>query len=298
MFTQPVSGAAFLKPVLSLIVLVCSALTICAASNSGSHLTGIASVNGTQLAYEATGKGKVLVLVHGGLVDSRVWDDEIGPLSKHYRVIRYDLRGFGKSAFPTGRFSHVDDLYALLKYLKVERASLMGLSLGGMIVTEFTLEHPEMVERLVLVSAGLRGYQGVRNEQAIAAYKAAETEGRDKAIELWLDHPFFASGKNNARYRRRVTEMLRDNFKYWGPTPQSIQLTWPTRPAIERLSEIHVPTLIVVGDRDISNILSIAALLKDKIVGSREVTIPNVSHHLTMEKPKQFNQLVQAFLSQ
>src|SRR4030095_8156327 len=107
----------------------------------------------------------------GGLSDSRVWDEQFKEFAKSYRVIRYDLRGFGRSAYPTTPFSHVEDLYALLKFLKVERASFAGLSLGGMIAMDFALEHPEMVERLVLTSSGLRGSKAPRNEKARAVYK-------------------------------------------------------------------------------------------------------------------------------
>jgi alpha/beta superfamily hydrolase len=115
---------------------------------------GFAEINGTRLHYEIKGKGHTIVLIHGGLADSRLWDDQFTKFSKNFRVIRYDLRGFGKSDFPVGAFSHVEDLYALLKFLKVEKVSLVGLSLGGIIAADFTLEHPETVEALVLTAFG------------------------------------------------------------------------------------------------------------------------------------------------
>jgi pimeloyl-ACP methyl ester carboxylesterase len=258
--------------------------------------TGFADVNGAKLYYESAGKGKTVVLIHGGLVDSRLWDDQFDEFAKHYRVIRYDLRGFGRSDLPAGEFSHVDDLYALLKYLKIEKASLIGLSLGGSIAADFTLAHPEMVEKLVFTSSGLRGDKSPRNEQSIAVYKTAETQGRDKAIEMWLEHPFFASGKTHPDYVRRVKQMLTDNYKYWGPTPQPIPLIWSKQPTIERLSEIKVPVLIIVGDKDAPQILSVAETLHSGIKGSEKVVIPGVSHHLPMEKPRQYNKLVLKFL--
>jgi pimeloyl-ACP methyl ester carboxylesterase len=261
---------------------------------------GVAEVNGTRLAYEMMGEGRTVVLIHGGLVDSRMWDDQFESFAKRYRVIRYDLRGFGKSAFPTGPYSHVEDLYALLKFLKVERASLIGLSLGGMIATDLALEHPEMVDRLVLASSALRGYQSPPNEKTVAVGKAAEERGMQSAIELWLEHPFFATGKSNAAYQRRMRSMLADNYRYWGPWGpelKAVVVTWPKRPAIERLSEIHAPTLIVVGDKDAANILAIADILATKITGARKVFIKNVSHHLNMEKPKEFNRVVLDFLA-
>jgi pimeloyl-ACP methyl ester carboxylesterase len=229
-------------------------------------------------------------------VDSRLWDDQFRAFAREYRVIRYDLRGFGKSEFPTTAFSHVEDLYALLKFLNIERASLVGLSLGGMIATDFTLEHPEMVEALVLTSSGLRGDTSPRNERTVAVYKAAEQEGMERAIEMWLEHPFFATGRNNRAYNSKVRRMLADNFKYWGPTPQPINLTWPKQPSIERLSAIKAPTLIIVGDRDAPNILAIAETLRTKIGGAKKVSLPGTGHHLNMEKPREYNRIVRDFL--
>lgn len=259
--------------------------------------SGFAEVNGTRLFYEVAGKGRVVVLVHGGLVDSRLWDDQFKEFAKHYRVIRYDLRGFGRSAFPTEPFSHVDDLYELLKFLKVERCSLIGLSLGSMIASDFALEHPGMVERLVLTSPGLRGADAPRNERARAVYKLAETEGRDKAIDAWMQNEFFSTGKlNSPTYEERMRAMLRDNYKIWGPTPTPIGWQWPKRMTEERLGEIKAPTLIIVGDKDAPSILANASVYESRIPGARKVFIAGVSHHLVMEKPKEYNRLVLGFL--
>ncbi|HVG34853.1 MAG TPA: alpha/beta hydrolase [Pyrinomonadaceae bacterium] len=278
---------------LALLLFVCT--QVC-AKEAKAVTSGLAEVNGTKLYYETAGQGRAVVLIHGGLVDSRLWDDQFRDFAKHYRVIRYDLRGFGKSEFPTTAFSHVEDLYALLKFLKVSRASLVGLSLGGMIATDFTLEHPEMVDALVLTSSGLRGDTSPRNERTVAVYKAAEQEGMERAIELWMEHPFFATGRNNRAYTQKVRRMLADNFKYWGPTPQPINLTWPKQPSIERLSAIKAPTLIIVGDLDAPNILRIAETLRTKITGAKKVSMSGTSHHLNMEKPREYNRIVRDFL--
>lgn len=103
--------------------------------------TGVAQVNGTELYYEMAGKGPAVVLVHGGLVDSRQWDDQMKAFAKHHRVVRYDLRGFGRSGAAPQPFSHIEDLRALMDFLKIERATIVGLSLGGIIAADFALEH-------------------------------------------------------------------------------------------------------------------------------------------------------------
>lgn len=288
----------FFRPALLLASLALLLLTSTVGmAKEKAKTSGMADVNGAKLYYEMAGAGKTVVLIHGGLVDSRLWDEQFKEFAKHCRVIRYDLRGFGKSQFSYGPFSHVDDLYGLLKTLNVERASLVGLSLGGIIATDFALEHPEMVDALVLTSSGLRGDKSPRNAQSVAVYKVAEEQGMEKAIEMWMEHPFFATGKNSSTYQKRVRRMLADNFKYWGPTPQPIRVVWPKEPSIERLSEIKVPTLVVVGDKDASGILAIAETLRARIGGARLLTISGVSHHLNMEKPKEYNRAVLAFLN-
>lgn len=257
---------------------------------------GFAEVNGTRLYYESKGEGRNVVLIHGGLADSRMWDDQFEELARHYRVIRYDLRDMGKSAFSMGPYSNIDDLYALLKFLKVDKAYLVGLSLGSTIAVDFTLEHPEMTDALVLASPGLRGHPLARNKEAIEIYKVGEEQGMEKAIEMWLNHPFFATGRKSRSYERRMRRMLADNFKYWGPTPTPILVTWPTPPSFERLSQLKSPTLVIVGADDAPNIKVIADALASGIAGARKVTVAGVSHHLNMEKPKVFNKIVLDFL--
>ena len=165
-----------------------------------------------------------------------------------------------------------------------------------MIAADFTITHPEMVEKLVLTSSGLRGDTSPRNEQTIAVYKAAETVGRDRAVAMWLEHPFFASGKNNVDYVRRAKQMLEDNYKYWGPTPEPIPLVWEKWLTIDRLPEIKIPVLIVAGDKDAPQILSVADTLHTRMKDSRKLIISGVSHHLVMEKPRKYDRVVLKFL--
>jgi pimeloyl-ACP methyl ester carboxylesterase len=259
---------------------------------------GTAQVNGTKLSYELRGQGEAVVFVHGGLADSRLWDDQIKKFAEHYLVLRYDLRGFGKSEFPTTPYSHIEDLYALLKFLKISKVTIVGLSLGGIVAVDFTLEHPEMVKGLVLVSSGLRGHPQAKNSQSVEVAKIAEEQGMEKAIQKWLEHPFFASGKSKKRFEQRMKTMLTDNYRYWGPTPLTIIVNYPSPPSIERLSAIKVPTLIIVGGKDASNIQAIGETLTTKIINVQKIVIPDVGHHPNMEKPKEFNKILLTFLEE
>ncbi len=119
----------------------------------------IAVGNGTRLFYEIAGAGSVVVLMHGGNLDGRMWDDQFSILAQSHRVLRFDERGFGRSGPADTPYEAQADLYALLTALHIPRASFVGLSLGGRVAIDFALTHPDMVDKLVLASPGLGGWQ-------------------------------------------------------------------------------------------------------------------------------------------
>jgi pimeloyl-ACP methyl ester carboxylesterase len=265
--------------------------------------TGFAEVNGTRLYYEIAGEGHPLTLVHGGLVDRRLWDDQFDVFAQHYRVIRYDIRGFGDSdSVQSGLapYSLEQDLYELLRFLGVEKTYLMGLSLGGAIATNFTLEHPEMVDALILVGSGLEGFEASEeSKQKWAEFEEIFEKGDvEQIVELenriWTDGPNRTPDQVNPTVRARVHEMNMHNFAIMNPEAPRPQELEP--PAITRLSEIRVPTLIIVGDEDVRDILTIADILEKGIPGAKKVSIPNTAHHLNMEQPETFNRIVLEFL--
>src|SRR3954466_129710 len=102
--------------------------------------SGYAEVNGARLYYEVTGAGRPLILLHEGIANLHFWDDQWEVLAREFRVVRYDLRGFGQSVAPAGPFNMRNDLSQLMRFLGIERAALMGASVGGSIVIDFTLE--------------------------------------------------------------------------------------------------------------------------------------------------------------
>src|SRR5688500_4113635 len=120
--------------------------------------TGMADVNGARIYYEVAGEGEPLVLVHAGIADSRMWDGQLTAFADRNRVIRHDMRGFGMSAMVDGPFSHHDDLRGLLDSLDVERAHLVGCSMGGGAVLDFALGYPQRVVNLVLVGSAVGGF--------------------------------------------------------------------------------------------------------------------------------------------
>ena len=128
---------------------------------------GIAEANGTELYYKIAGSGHPLVLIHGFALDTRMRDDQIGAFAQHYQVVRYDMRGSGRSVPPTDEsYSQTDDLKALLEYLRIDRAHVIGQSRVGAVAIDFALALPEATSALVLVDPVLGGIRGRKRPPA------------------------------------------------------------------------------------------------------------------------------------
>ena len=258
-----------------------------------------AEVNGARLYYEIAGEGAPLVLVHAGIADGRMWDEQFQVFAQHYRVLRYDRRGFGKTAMVAGAYSHHRDLYELLKSLQIERATLVGCSQGAKIVVNFTLEHPEMTEALVLVAPALSGfaYTGDMPRQAEQIDLAEEAgdiaQVNELELQIWVDGPYRTPDQVDAQVRERVREMNLIALQ----TPDGLGNEQPLEPAAAgRLAELHTPTLVVVGDLDTPKTLAAAGYLVTHIAGARKVEMTGVAHLPNMERPEEFNRLVLSFL--
>jgi 3-oxoadipate enol-lactonase len=256
-------------------------------------------VNGARLKYESRGEGHPLVLVHGGLADMRMWDEHMEPLARRFRVIRFDLRGFGESVMPPGSFSFHEDSAGLLHALDISSAYMLGLSFGGKIALDFTLEHPEMVDALILVGASLGGDSfGPETRSKIevvdSRLDAGDVDGAvELELQLWIDGPNRTPEEVDPEVRERVREMNRHNYEVESDEGTPI---WPETPAAERLHEIAVPTLIVVGAIDLPDILQVGRVLESAIPHARLVSIPHAAHHAPNERPEDFTRLVLDFL--
>jgi len=273
-------------------------------TRSVSPEVGFVAVNGTQIAYEVLGDGPPLVLIHGGYMDRSMWDDQVSRFAERYRVIRYDVRGFGASALPQVPYSDQHDLFALLTGLGVEKTALLGLSLGGRIALDFTLEHPEMVEALLLVGSPVGGFpinlisqEDLERQRVLSApFDQAEQERDIPAmVEALMAHPTLVPSPQYPAARQRVRERLSQWSFAWVLDPAPRQELDP--PAYGRLSEIQVPTLILLGAEDDPPLFQHADALERGIVGARRVTIAGTHHMPNMEKPEEFNAIVLEFLA-
>ena len=264
--------------------------------------TGTAEVNGAQISYEIAGEGEPLVLVHAGIADGRMWDGQVEAFARRYRVIRYDLRGFGKTAMVEGPYSHHEDLRGLLDSLEVERAHLVGCSMGGGAVLDFALHYPRRAGALVLVGAAVSGFEGDFEPpeqwgELVAADEAGDL-GRVSELEvrIWVDGPGRRSEDVDASVRDLVREMnliaLQNEASGLGEELP------PDPPAVGRLPEIGAPALVLVGDSDQPRTLAAADLLASELPNARKVVMRSTAHLPNMERPEEFNRLVLDYLEE
>jgi pimeloyl-ACP methyl ester carboxylesterase len=267
--------------------------------------TGIANLNGTQLAYEIVGTGHPLVLVHAGIADMRMWDDQIPAFAEHYQVIRYDARGYGKTSVGTGPIQLHEDLHALLTFLGVEHAYLLGCSMGGQTIIDFALEHPQMVDALIPVGSGLSGYQfqtGGEPPKEWAELEEADERGDlervcELEVHIWVDGLSRTPEQVDPIVRKRVYEMNMTALVNQSNVPDDVEMQVPEPPAIGRLAEIHVPTLVIIGDLDLPKVQEVSDLLAGGIPGAQKVVMHGTAHVPSMEQPAEFNQVVLDFLA-
>jgi pimeloyl-ACP methyl ester carboxylesterase len=218
-------------------------------------------------------------------------------LAERYRVVRVDLRGYGKSRAERVPFSLVDDLLAVMKQLGIARASLVGLSAGGGLAAEFALAHPDMVESLVLIGPGVPGFDWSDGMEQLSADvgRAMEAGDVDAALEHTVDYWTVARRDKatvDASVLRRVRDMSRQLFE----NDDIDEFEERDRTVIDRLGEIQVPTLLIVGEHDVDDIMRIADKIESEVVGVRRATIPG-GHHPNLDSPEAFNELLLEFLA-
>jgi pimeloyl-ACP methyl ester carboxylesterase len=265
-----------------------------------------AELNGTTIGYDTAGDGPAVVLVHAGVGDRRLWDNQMDAFSAGHQVVRLDLRGFGETAIPGGPFSYVDDVRALLDDLGLERTALVGNSFGGRVTLDFALVHPERTTALVLVDSAMTGQEGSAFlERFDEEEEALLDDGRlDEAVELnlrtWLDGPERDAAPIPAALRERVSEMQRSSFetlvRAYERSPEPGPVAWTEPPAATRLAEVAVPTLVVVGRLDQPDFRAISRRLAAEIPGTESAEL-DAAHLPALERPEEFNRLVLDFLA-
>jgi pimeloyl-ACP methyl ester carboxylesterase len=251
-------------------------------------------VDGGRLYYEEGGTGAPVVLLHDGLVHSVAWDGAWKPLCEKFHVVRYDRRGYGRSDAPRARFSPTADLVALLKHVRVPRATLVGCSSGAWLAIDFALEHPDQVEQLILIGPVLHGmatsghfYE--RGEKNNAPLKTGDVKA---AAENWSKDRYQLAAGHDAARKALYDALVQSpqNLRYPGQFEDR-----PSPPAIDRLAEVRVPTLILVGESDIADVHAYSGAIEAGIRGARREVVKDAGHLVGLDQPERLNRIITRF---
>jgi 3-oxoadipate enol-lactonase len=259
---------------------------------------GIVAVNGAQIAYDVAGNGPAVLLLHAGIGDRRMWDDQVPAFAEHFTVVRFDARGFGETRKPDTPFAPYEDAIGLLDHLGISRAHIVGVSMGSQTAIEATIAAPERVSALVAVAArtGTLVSSALRAgwERVDELYEAGDIAGAvEYELRMWVDGPDRDPDAVDPEMRERVREMNAALFTRDDEAGEEIPLD---PPAAERLAEISAPTLIVYGDKDVMDARQAAGPLAAAILGAQLAVIPDAAHLPQMERPELFNEIVLGFL--
>jgi pimeloyl-ACP methyl ester carboxylesterase len=261
--------------------------------------TGVATLGQSEIYYEIAGIGEpTVILIHGGLLDNRMWDEQFELLAKSNRVVRYDASAHGKSILPPDVYWDHADLRELMNRLEIENAVLVGLSMGGKVAIDLALESPERVEAIVAVSSGLSGFRFESDfylehrDAMIQAWREGEFDAVVEEFQrCWTDGPLRAPEDVDPVVRETVRAMARNGLEH----AMEGRLIDP--PAIERLDELALPMLVVVGELDMPGIHEIADMVVEANPNAELVKIPDVAHMVNLEAPERFNELLLEYLA-
>jgi len=242
-----------------------------------------------RLWTEQSGDGAHMVLLHGSVHDSRLWDGVFPDLALHRTAIRYDARGLGRSTLPTAPFRYEDDLLAVLDHFDVERAALVGLSMGGEVALDFTLEHPERVRSLTLVAASAGGHDWPRSPE-LDAYAAAD-RGNDPDRLAEVELAVWASLGDRAPGYPAIATMVTENARVRAGVEKG-HVLFAEEGAVEHLDRVEVPTTVVVGDHDHPEIGVIARRLAEGIPGARLEVVAGADHYLPLRAPERLTEII------
>jgi 3-oxoadipate enol-lactonase len=229
-------------------------------------------------AEDSGGSGPVLVLLHEGIGDSRMWDPVWSDLTQAHRVIRYDVRGFGRSPAATEEFTLLGDLRAVLDHFDVESSHVAGCSMGGGTALEFALAQPDRVKSLVLLCPGIGGYPYPDTPELDEACEALAEVGDDEGIIRTLLDVWGRAGDDPL-----VTDLMRAAMRAWDGEEQFEQ---EGEPAFDRLGELRVPTILMVGDMDDAALIASNEEAARRIPGCELIVMPGVDHYPTVRAPK------------
>jgi pimeloyl-ACP methyl ester carboxylesterase len=255
----------------------------------------VARVNGIDIDYKVAGQGEPLVMIAGFSSAKSMWSPQVSFFKKHFQVITFDNRGIGKSSKPAGPYTTrmmADDTVALMDYLKIKKAHILGLSMGGMIAQELAINYPDRVSRLVLACtySCREGDSGDTPEQA-GASKLSPVKMAGAMIDLAANKPFY---RITLGFIAKISLRFLNASGRTGIEGQSAACV--AHNALDRLPSIQAPTLVIVGTGDRLIKPSSSDVIAGKIPHARLVKVEGGSHLFSAECKKEFNTKVLNFL--
>ena len=249
------------------------------------------------IAHDDAGSGDPVLLLHAGVADRRVWQDQWDPLASRFRVIRCDLRGFGDTPIPPGRYSNVDDVVTLLDHLGVERTALVGSSFGGRVALEVAATHPDRVSRLVLLCPAFAGLDPTPTAAAFDEREEALVEADDLDGLVELNVATWLGPEADDAARDFVRDMQRHAFE--------VQLAADAEPMQPEMATVDVdpatiacPAVVVAGHHDMDHLRAIAAHLAETMPRARLVELTWAGHLPGLERPGETTDLIIESLTQ
>lgn len=258
-------------------------------------------VDGGTLFGIEQGNGLPVVFLHAGVCDHRMWTHQFDALDENIHAIAYDRRGFGKAVSENVEFNELDDLSAVLDHFDIRSAVFVGCSMGGGLAIDFAIAYPERVAGMVLVGTALTGAPDFELPEELNPVLQAEEVARELGdVDMinkvqaheWLDGPGQQSGRVGGAARELFIDM---NGVALRKPKLEHEIVPPS--ALEHLSKITQPALLVYGDYDFPDIIENHRILEDELVNAVSMVIEGTAHLPNLERPDLFNPFLSQFLA-
>ena len=264
--------------------------------------SGFVANGNAKIYYETAGAGSPFVMIHAGVADHRQWNNEFASFATNHHVVRYDMRGYGKSEPVEGEFNPMDDLVSVLDVLELhEPIILMGCSMGGGLAMDFALKYPTRVKALIMIGSGPSGLEldvpaPAKFAEAEKAYESGDLDlVAEIETQIWFDGTDRLPEQVDQTMRKLAYEMNRLALAHESKGLGK-RLPNTDTPAFDRLADLRIPVLIIVGEHDTPYILAAADYMRENIPSARKIKIEDAAHLPNMDQPHEFQSIVKGFL--
>lgn len=257
-------------------------------------------IDDIKLYYNVQGDGSSLVFIHAGIADSRMWDEQVKKFSNSFKVVTYDMRGYGQSCISESEFSHAKDLKVLLDYLGMQKAHIVACSFGCQILFDFSIEYPENVLSLTFVNGRYAGFTSEKpdppplEKEIIEAYESKDiTKIAELESLIWFVGRYRKKEDVDSNLLQKVMEMDKIALQNEMTSPSNDKMLHPDQKRL--ISNISVPTCFIIGSMDEPNMVKSCKII-GKALKSKIYYLSECTHLPNMEQPEEFNNYLETFL--